>query len=103
LGIIFNNITYKQYNIKKCGRFKAASTFFEGGAKTSDLVFNSVVTNKEADAAAEGNAAEDAQTRSDDANAARLRALSQMDDKVSIAQELLRSDAETMHMLIRPA
>jgi hypothetical protein len=88
---------------KTADLFTAASTFLNGASRTSDLVFNSAITNKDADAAAEGNAAEDAQTRSDDANAARLRALSQMDDKVSIAQELLSSDAETMHMLIRPA
>jgi hypothetical protein len=83
--------------------YAAAPTFLQGGAKTSDLVFNSVVTNKEADAAGEGNLAQDAQTRADDANAARLRALSQLDGKLSIAQEMLSAEAETMHMLIRPA
>jgi hypothetical protein len=84
-------------------RYTAGSTLLNGLAKGNELAFQSVVTSKDADAAAEGNAAEEAQTRADDANAARLRAQSQLDLKLSIAQDLLRSDADTMHMLIRPA
>jgi hypothetical protein len=84
-------------------RYTAASTLLNGSAKTTDLVFNSATTNKDADAAEAGNAADEAKSRADDANAARLRALSQLDAKLSIAQDLLRSDADTMHLLIRPA
>jgi hypothetical protein len=83
--------------------FKAASTFLDGSARTSDLAFNSAVTNKDADAASDGNLSDEAKARADDANAARLRALSQLDGKLAIAQDLLRSEADTMHLLIRPA
>jgi hypothetical protein len=83
--------------------FTAASTFLQGASKTSDLAFNAVTTTKDADAAEEKNLAEDAQSRAEDANAAQRRGLSQLDDKLAIAEELVRSDAETMSMLIRPA
>jgi hypothetical protein len=84
-------------------RYTAVSTFLNGGAKTTELAFSSVTTSKDGDAAAGGNAADEARARADDANAARQRALSQLDAKLSIAQDLARLDAETMHMLIRPA
>jgi hypothetical protein len=84
-------------------RYAATSTFLQGSAKTSEPMFAAIVTSDEACAAAQGQAAQEAQARAEDANASRSRALSQLDAKLAIAQELLRSDADTMHMLIRPA
>jgi hypothetical protein len=89
-----------QRNANLCG---AATKTMEGIGKGTDLVFNAVATNDDADAADASHRAEDAKWRADDAAAARQRDQSQLDQNLSVVQEILRSDHETMRNLLRPA
>jgi len=89
-----------QRNANLCG---AAAKTMEGLGKGTDLVFNAVATNDDADAADASHRAEDAKWRADDAATARQRDQSQLDQNLSVIEEMLRSDHETMRNLLRPA
>jgi hypothetical protein len=83
--------------------YGAGAKSFEGGAKATDVVFNSITAGDDADAAAASHQAEDAKWRADDANAARQRDQARLDQNLSVIEEMLRSDHETMRNLLRPA
>jgi hypothetical protein len=81
----------------------AAARTLEGGAKATDLAFNAITTGDDADAAAASHEAEDAKWRADDAASARQRDQTRLDQNLSVIEEMLRSDHETMRNLLRPA
>ena len=83
--------------------FGAASTLLGGTTKVSDLAFGAAEMNDDAHALDEAHAAENAKGRADDAAAAGQRTQAQLDQKLAVIQELMRSDAETMRNLIHPA
>jgi hypothetical protein len=85
----------------KC--WSATSSFLGGATKASELGFSSAEANDDARAADESHAAEVAKGRADDASAALQRTQAQLDQKLSVIEDLMRSDAETMRNLIHPA
>jgi hypothetical protein len=89
-----------QRNANLCG---AAAKTLEGGSKATDLAFNSIATGDDADAAAASHEAEDAKCRADDAASARQRDQARLDQNISVIEEMLRSDHDTMRNLLRPA
>jgi len=84
-------------------RYAATSTFLTAGARSSELVFTSMTNSDDAHAVAQAAQSEDARARAEDAEAARQRARSQLDQKLEIVEQLIESEAETAHTLIRPA
>jgi hypothetical protein len=81
----------------------ATAAFLNGSTKAVDTAFSSAESNDEADAADQGHLAENAKGRADDAEAACQRTQSQLDQKLTVIEELMRSEAETMRNLIHPA
>lgn len=83
--------------------YGATGRGMDGVAKGMDLAFSAAATNDDADAANASHEADNAKWRADDAAAARQRDQSHLDQGLSVAQEMLHSDQETMRNLLRPA
>jgi hypothetical protein len=83
--------------------YVAAAKGADGIAKGTDIVLNAVTANEDANATDASHEAENAKWRADDASSARQRDQSRLDQSLSVVEEMLRSDHETMRNLLRPA
>jgi hypothetical protein len=85
---------------RAAGTYRAISDSTGAVEKANDLAFNSVETGLDSESTEAAQQAEAAKQRAEDANTAAQRTVSQDDQKLSIIQEMLRSDADLMHTLI---
>lgn len=82
-------------------RLCAGASVLKSSEDVVKASFGAVVTGREANAAAQAHAAENAQARADDANEAARRRQAQLDQKLGILQQILEGEAETRRMLLR--
>jgi hypothetical protein len=72
----------------------------EGSTRVADLAFGAVEIDHETASQERAHEAEAAKDRAERANSAAQRIEAQLDQKLGIVQEMLRSDADLMHTLI---